>query len=132
LASVGSTLLSVPDERNVLLLVVDDDYAVEAFNRRDPRIEGVLPISRDADPGRIEALVAAMGGHEAIANPQKTRYRHVCVVAPEARQHPLIALVAKMAWDVIERNELFACEPPYEPLRERRVSIKEARRVLGR
>jgi len=129
---VDDTVMMAAGRDPVLLIVPDDDSVRDVLARRDPETQAILPVGENPGATHVDSMIAAMGGHEGISNRRKSRYRHVCVVATPEKQLPLVAFVAATAWPVIERADLFICESPYHPDRERPVSIEEAERALTR
>lgn len=122
------------EEREVVLLVVDEGVEDDVRSRRDREHEALMPVPDVPDADIVASLRRAMGWPAELDDPTMARYHRVCIVAflsSPVRTWVTAFFAAEVSW-LVEAGGLWWCLPPYDRRHITPMNVAEALASAGR
>ena len=104
------------EEREVVLLVVEEAVEDDARSRRDRGQQALMPVSDLPDADTVDRLRKVLSWPGRLDVPEIARYHRVCIVAfpsSAARTWVTAFFAAEVAW-LVEAGGLWWCLPPFD------------------
>jgi hypothetical protein len=121
------------EEREVVLLVVEEAVEEYARSRRDREFHALMPVSDVPDADSVDGLRKALSWPGSLDVPEIVRYHRVCIVAfpsSAARTWVTAFFAAEAAW-LVEAGRLWWCLPPFDRRHMTPMDVAEVLEMAG-